>query len=205
MRIGVFGGTFDPVHYGHLLAAECCREQCRLDQVWFLPAAAPPHKQHADMASPADRVAMLKLAIGGHEPFIISRLEIERGGLSYTVDTLTALTQQQPDAQWFFLMGSDSLADLPGWREPGRICELATIVVVVRPSAPPPDFAPLAPIVSAPRIQRMRENVVRMPLVDLSSREIRRCVAERRSIRFRTPRAVEKYIETHGLYAPSPV
>ncbi len=97
-------------------------------------------------------------------------------------------------------MGSDSLADLPGWREPGRICELATIVVVIRPSAPPPDFAPLHAIVSPERIARMREHVVRMPLVDLSSREIRRCVSDGRSIRFRTSRAVEKYIETHGLY-----
>jgi nicotinate-nucleotide adenylyltransferase len=203
MRIGVFGGTFDPVHYGHLLAAECCREQCRLDQVWFLPAAVPPHKQHTDMASSEHRLAMLQLAIGGHEPFVLSRLEIDRGGLSYTVDTLASLVEQQPAAEWYFLMGSDSLADLPGWREPARICELATIVVVVRPSAPPPDFAPLAGMVSAARLQHMREHVVRMPLVDLSSREIRRCVAEGRSIRFRTPRAVEKYIETHGLYRSS--
>jgi nicotinate-nucleotide adenylyltransferase len=153
------------------------------------------------MASAEDRVAMLELAIAGHEPFLVSRLEIDRGGLSYTVDTLAGLTRQQPGTEWFFLMGTDSLADLPGWREPGRICQLATIVVVVRPSAPPPDFAPLAGIVSPDRLELMRQHVVRMPLVDLSSREIRRCVAEGRSIRFRTPRAVEKYIETHGLYS----
>lgn len=200
MRIGVFGGTFDPVHYGHLLLAECCREQCALDQVWFLPAAVPPHKQQ-DGTSPAeDRIAMLQLAIGGHGPFLVSRLEIDRGGVSYTVDTLAALHEQQPGSEWFFLMGADSLADLPGWREPQRICELATIVVVARPHAPRPDFERLRGIVSDDRIDLMRQHLVEMPLMDFSSREMRRRVARGQSIRFRTPRAVEKYIETHGLY-----
>lgn len=201
MRIGVFGGTFDPVHYGHLLLAECCREQCRLDQVWFLPAAVPPHKQHGALTPAEHRIAMLELAIGGHEPFVINRLEIDRGGVSYTVDTLTALAQQQPDAKWFFLMGGDSLADLPGWREPARICELATLVVVARPHAPPPDFGPLAGIVPAERIEHMRQHVVLMPLVDLSSTDLRHRVSQGQSIRYRTPRAVEMYIQTHGLYA----
>jgi nicotinate-nucleotide adenylyltransferase len=201
MRIGVFGGTFDPVHYGHLLLAECCREQCHLDQVLFLPAAVPPHKQHFE-CSPADhRMAMLELAIGGHEPFAISRVEIDRGGVSYTVETLTTLRQQQPHAEWFFLMGADSLADLPGWRAPEEICELATLSVVARPQSPAPDFNSLAGIASPQRIEQFRQHVVTMPLVDLSSTEIRRRVSQGRSIRFRTPRAVEKYIETHGLYA----
>jgi nicotinate-nucleotide adenylyltransferase len=200
MRIGLFGGTFDPVHYGHLLLAECCREQCRLDQVWFLPAAVPPHKQHGERTPAEHRIAMLELAIGGHEPFVVDRLEIDRGGVSYTVDTLLALEQQHPAAEWFFLLGGDSLADLPGWREPARICELATLVAVARPGAPPLDFSPLAAILSVERIEHMRRHVVRMPLIDLSSRDLRQRVSQGQSIRFRTPRAVEKYIETHGLY-----
>ena len=204
MRIGLFGGTFDPVHYGHLLLAECCREQCRLDQVWFLPAAVSPHKQHYQPAPAEDRVAMLQLAIGGHEAFAVSRLEIDRGGVSYTVDTLSELKQQHPDGEWFFLLGSDSLTDLPQWREPARICELAMLVVVARAHAPPPDFGPLERIVPPARIAAMRQHVVEMPLIDLSSRDLRRRVSQGQSIRYRTPRAVEKYIETHGLYAGTP-
>lgn len=203
MRIGVFGGTFDPVHYGHLLLAECCREQCRLDEIWFLPAAVPPHKQHHDRSSAEHRLAMLELAIGGHRPFVVDRREIERGGVSYTVDTLAELVRERPDAQWFFLMGSDSLADLPGWREPARICELALVVTVVRAHAPAPDFDRLQGLLPAERIEQMRSHLVQMPGIDLSSRELRRRVSQGESIRFRTPRAVEEYIRAHGLYLDS--
>ena len=96
MRLGLFGGSFDPVHYGHLLLAECCREQCQLDEVWFLPAATPPHKQGRALTSGEQRIEMLELAIGGHEAFDVCRLEIERGGISYTVDTLAELARRIP-------------------------------------------------------------------------------------------------------------
>jgi nicotinate-nucleotide adenylyltransferase len=111
------------------------------------------------------------------------------------------LKQQHPEAEWFFLLGGDSLADLPGWREPQRICQLATLVVVARPHAPPPDFGPLAPLVPPERIEHMQKHVVQMPLVELSSSDLRSRVSQGQSIRFRTPRAVEKYIETQGLYS----
>ena len=93
-RLGIFGGSFDPVHYGHLLLAECCRETCQLDRVWFMPAAVSPHKVGTQPASDAARIEMLQLAIGGHEPFAVSTIELDRGGLSYTVDTLTAVARR---------------------------------------------------------------------------------------------------------------
>ncbi len=200
MRIGIFGGTFDPVHYGHLLLAETCREQCRLDQVWFLPASVPPHKQQWRLTSPGQRLDMLKLAVAGHESVIVSALEIERGGVSYTVDTLSAIHEQHAGAELFFLMGADSLQDLPTWRETGRICELAVPVVVRRRGAPEPDFNVVADVVPAARREQIRRYQVEMPVVEYSSTAIREFVAAGRSIRYQTPRAVEKYIETHGLY-----
>jgi nicotinate-nucleotide adenylyltransferase len=200
MRVGIFGGTFDPVHHGHLLLAETCREQCRLDHVLFLPASIPPHKQQWRL-TPADRrVEMLRLAVIGHEAFSVSELEIRRGGVTYTVDTLTALREQQPQDELFFLMGADSLRDLPTWREAARICSLAVPVVVRRRDTPEPDFGVLAGLVPAERLQEIRRHQVQMPLVDFSSTAIRRAVAAGQSIRYQTPRAVEMYIRTQGLY-----
>lgn len=200
MRLGLLGGTFDPVHYGHLLLAESCREQAGLDLVWFVPAAVPPHKQGGALTSAAQRIEMLDLAIGGHPSFAVSRLEVERGGVNYTVDTLAEVRAARPGDELYFLLGADSLADLPQWREPGRICELAQLLVVRRPGAPEPDFACLEKIVAPQRLAEIRKRVVDMPGVDLSSTDLRSRVAQGRSIRFQTPRAVEKYIEAQGLY-----
>ena len=200
MRIGLYGGSFDPVHYGHLLLAECCREQCRLDAVWFAPAAVPPHKQDRQLSPASHRIEMLKLGIGGHESFSLYLGEIERGGVSYTVETLEKLHAKHPGDEWFLPMGADSLADLPNWRKPERICELAIPVVVRRTGSPEPDDAVLAKLMSPERLTIARENRVTMPVIELSASDIRRRVAAGQGIRYRTPRAVEKYIETHGLY-----
>lgn len=200
MRLGLFGGTFDPVHLGHLILAEFCREQCRLDEVWFVPAAEPPHKKRPDLTPPGQRVEMLRLAIGGHEAFSVCTREIERGGLSYTVDTLNAIAAEDAARQLFFLLGGDSLADLPHWREPARICELAVPVVVSRPGSPPPNYGALSALLTPQRLAEIRGHQVEMPQIGISSREIRRRVAAGLSIRYQTPRAVEKYIETAKLY-----
>jgi nicotinate-nucleotide adenylyltransferase len=201
MRLGLFGGSFDPVHYGHLLLAECCREQCRLDAVWFLPAAVPPHKQDRHLSPAEARVEMLDLAIAGHEAFSVNRYEVERGGVSYTVDTLRHFREEYPNADLFLLMGSDMLHDLPHWREAHEICRLAIPVVVSRPGPGPPHFECLEGLASPSRIELARQHQVDMPQIELSSREIRRRAARGLSIRYQTPRAVEKYIETHRLYA----
>ena len=200
MRIGLFGGSFDPVHYGHLLLAEHCREHGRLDQVLFMPAATSPHKSDQQPAAAQARVEMLRLAIGGHPAFEVSELEIQRGGVSYTFDTLTALTEQSPNDEWFFLMGGDSLDDLPNWREPERICSLATPVIVARHGSPVPNIDMLKPFVSQQRLNEVKDCLVDMPLIDLSSSEIRERVSCGQSIRYQTPRAVEKYIESANLY-----
>lgn len=200
MRLGIFGGSFDPVHLGHLLLAENCREQARLDQVWFMPAATPPHKPHAQLADGQQRVEMLKLAIGGHESFAVSTLELDRGGVSYTVDTLEQIRAQHPVDELFLLMGADSLADFPTWRSPERILELALPIVVRRVGSPEPDIEPLAALANAERVTQIRASQVEMPAVGISSSEIRRRVAAGKSIRYWTPRGVEKMIEAAGLY-----
>jgi nicotinate-nucleotide adenylyltransferase len=200
MRLGLFGGSFDPVHYGHLMLAECCREQCRLDAVWFLPAAIPPHKQDREPTPAEKRIEMLELAIAGHEAFSVCRYEADRGGVNFTVDTLAQFRQEDPARELFFLVGADMLHDLPHWRNPARVCELAVLVVVRRPGVGPLDFESLGAFLPADRIEAIRRHQVEMPEIGISSTEIRRRVAAGLSIRYWTPRAVEMYVHTHGLF-----
>ena len=203
MRRGIFGGTFDPVHLGHLLLAETCLEQCALDEVWFVPALIPPHKQQHALTSAGLRVEMMQLAVSGHSQLPVSTLELDRGGVSYTWETLHAIHEAHPDCELFFLMGADSLRDLPHWREPQRICELALPITVRRAGSAEIDFTPLENIAQPHQIAEMRRSQVEMPLIELSSTNLRKRIAARQSVRFRLPRAVEKYIETQGLYQDS--
>ena len=199
-RIGILGGSFDPVHYGHLLLAECCHEQCNLDEVWFVPAAANPHKPNGSVAAVDQRLQMLSLAIAGHPAFLVSDVEQQRGGTSYTVETLEYLQQCHTEHEFVILMGADSLADFPQWKQPQRICELAVLSVVRRADCPPLDLDVLAGIATAGQLDKIRAHQVEMPCMELTSTGIRQRVAARQSIRFRTPRAVEQYIGTEGLY-----
>ncbi len=199
-RLGIFGGSFDPVHYAHLLLAESCREQCRLDQVWLLPTASAPHKLQRSATGARHRIEMLRLALGGHDALHVNTLEIERGGISYTFETLESIHRQLPETKLFFLMGADSLEDLPRWREPRRICQLAVPVAVRRAGSPEPSYESLRHLVDVDRLKIFEESQVTMPIVELASTDLRQRVALGQSIRYRTPRAVEKYIETSGLY-----
>ncbi len=199
-RLGLFGGSFDPVHYGHLLLAECCREQARLDQVIFLPAAAPPHKLDRPLTSSVHRVEMLELAIAGHEHFHVSRYEADRPEVSYTVDTLAYFREENPQAELFLLLGADMFNDLPHWRRAEEVCRLALPVVARRAGAAEVDFSLLAPLVEPERLEAIRQHQVEMPSIGISSTDLRRRVAAGRSIRYQTPRAVEEYIRSHGLY-----
>ncbi|MEX2174020.1 MAG: nicotinate-nucleotide adenylyltransferase [Pirellulaceae bacterium] len=200
MRLGIFGGSFNPVHYGHLLLAECCRETCALDEVWLIPAAVPPHKQSQSLAPAKARLEMLELALAGNERLRACSLEVERGGVSYTVDTLATIAAERSGIELFLLMGADSLYDLVNWRQPSRICELATPIVVRRSGAPLPDLEVLSAFVSSARLDEIRRTQVEMPIVELSSTDLRQRAASGHSLRYRTPRAVEQYIQTHGLY-----
>ncbi len=146
------------------------------------------------------RVEMLQLAIGGHDAFEVSRIELDRGGISFSVDTLETVHAEQPTAQLFFMMGADSLVEFSTWRSPKRICELAIPLVVARPGSSLPDLDLIAPFVDDRRLAEIRACQTIMPQIGLSSSEIRSRAAAGESIRFQTPRAVEKYIEAHNLY-----
>lgn len=198
MRLGIFGGTFDPVHYGHLLLAEQCREQCRLDEVWFIPAGIPPHKLAQTVASGTARAEMLELAIAGHDRFAVDRRELKKQSACFTVETLAELHNEDAARELFFLMGADSLGDFPTWREPARILKLATLVVVNRGDEPPPALEPLQSLLGAQAADRVL--TVAIPGLGLASSDIRRRVARGQSIRYMTPRGVECYVGTHKLY-----
>jgi nicotinate-nucleotide adenylyltransferase len=183
-RVGVFGGTFDPVHVGHLAIALAALESVPLDRVLFVPVRRSPLKDRDPLASVDDRVAMLEAAIAGEPRFSLSRVELERDGVSYTVDTLEALRSQ---GELFLILGSDALADLARWRRPDRIRELATILVAARPGAPEPDPVHHARAFDAPRL-------------DISSRELRARAARGLSLRYLVPDAVWEHIEKRGCY-----
>ncbi len=204
MRIGIYGGSFNPVHLGHLIAAECCREQARLDRVLFMPAATPPHKQGQLLADAADRVAMLTLAVGGHEAFAVSTIEVDRGGVSYTVDTLAVLAQRHPHDTLVLVLGPDALAQLPTWREPQTIADRCELVAVERERlddvAAIARDAGLADLLGQERLAALIASRVRMPAIGLRASDLRAAVAAGTSIRYRTPRAVEAFVMSQGLY-----
>lgn len=198
-RIGVLGGTFDPVHYGHLMVAESCREQLLLDQVRFIPAAKPPHKLDETLTDGNIRADMLTLAVSGYPEFVIDRRELKRTGPSFTIDTLTDLAAENPGRELFLLMGADSLRDLLTWRNPQGITDLAVVVACSRPGIPALHRSQVVEWVGKEIAERVK--TVTIPGTDLSSTNLRRRVAERRSLRFMTPRAVETFIAQHQLYA----
>lgn len=199
-KIGIFGGSFDPVHLGHLLLGEFCREQAQLDEVWFVPVKKAPHKTDGPIALDKHRLEMLGLATWGQDGFRVNDLEIQRGGISYTVETLEDLKQTHPESQFFFLMGADSLNDLGTWRSPERICELATPLVVVRGGETEPEWTILQNYVDGDLAEIQRRHRIDFPAIGLSSSEIRKRVQRGQSIRFQTPRSVEQYIRTHSIY-----
>ena len=202
MRVGVFGGTFDPVHTGHLILAEQCREQGRLDEVWFVPAPRPPQKDEGVLTRFEQRVEMLALATAGNPAFKIDELEKERSGPSYTVDTLAELRRRHPGHEFFLLVGSDTLADLPHWHEPRRVLELAGLLVMARPGNPVLTADELLRRLGPPA-PPLRLEVVQVPLIDISSRDLRRRARAGRSLRYFLPRAVECYVRDKRLYKPA--
>src|SRR5215208_4443114 len=204
MRIGIFGGTFDPVHYGHLIVAEQAREQAGLDQVWFVPSARPPHKGDRPI-SPFDRRAeMLSLAIAGQEDkFTVEPAERDRPGPSYTADTLDELNVRHPNTDWFLLLGADSVKDLPTWYEPLRIIGRATLLVAARPGYPLWTAGELATALGADP-GRVRLRVVDIPQIDIASRDLRRRAAEGRSLLFQVPHPFRVYVREKRLYQTDP-
>jgi nicotinate-nucleotide adenylyltransferase len=221
-RVGLLGGTFDPIHYGHLVIAEQVCEALGLDRVLFVPARIPPHKPVAELAPADDRAAMVDLAIAGNRAFASCRIEMEHDGPSYTADTLAQLVgeaaRQGVARDFFFILSSEALAGLPTWHEPHRLLALCRLAVVPRPGAPLPDRAWLAdhlPLVASrggaaaatgdaagSGSEALIDRVVCVPTVPLanSASDIRSRAAAGRSIRYLVPPAVETYIREHRLY-----
>jgi len=207
MRLGIFGGSFDPVHMGHLALARACHQQAALDEIWFMPTAVQPLKQRGPHATGGQRAEMLQLAIdeiqsepGRPRPrsdaWRICTLEIDRGGLSYTVDTLGQLHIELPEAKLFFMIGADAVRDVPHWKEPFEIFRLATPLVVHRAGRSEPELAALTSLCTA----ETQPKLVEMPPVDVSSSEIRSRIVAGVSLHGLVPQAVADYIRQHGIY-----
>lgn len=193
--IGVFGGTFDPIHIGHLAVAERACDELGLDEVVFVPALQPPHKPHRVISPIQHRVTMLELAIAGNPRFCWSDVDMRPGEPSYTVSMLQRLQDQEPDADLAFIVGEDSLRDFATWHQPERILELTRLVVADRPGVEVDESVYAA-------VPGLRERVLRFPapLLEVSSTALRARVAAGYSIRYLVPTAVFAYIEEHGLY-----
>ena len=198
MNIGVLGGTFDPVHSGHLVIAEEARLRFGLNKVLFVPAGQPWLKTNSKITAAAHRVEMLKRAIADNAGFELSTMEIDRPGPSYSVDTVAVLQQQSgAGAKIFFLIGWDSLSELPQWKEPARLIQLCKLVAVTRPGFSRPDLKSLEP-----SIPGITQSVVWLdiPPIDISSSDIRDRVAQGLSIHSLVPDDVESYIAENKLY-----
>jgi nicotinate-nucleotide adenylyltransferase len=200
MKVGVLGGSFDPIHFGHLIAAEEVRFRLQLTEVLFVPAGRPPHKLLRKMSPVEDRIAMVKLAIAGNPYFRISRVDVDRPGPHYTVDAIELLKMEMgPEVEIYFIVGLDSLMEMWMWREPLRLLQSCNVVAVTRPGYE--DLSGLAPEIREAGEGRI--TMVPIPRMDVSSSNLRQRVvegAEGATIKYQVPEAVEEYIYRKRLY-----
>ncbi len=187
MRIGIFGGSFDPIHIGHLIVAEAAADRLPLDRVHFVPASQQPHKLGEHRASVEDRIAMLELAVAHNPRFALDRREADRAGTSYTVDTLRSLSAEFPEDELFLLVGADAAARLSTWREGDVVRQLASVTVLSRPGAGPASDSETG-------------HHLEVPAIGVSATAIREAVARGDSIRYLVPAGVAAYIAAHELY-----
>lgn len=193
IKVGFMGGTFDPVHYGHLLAAETAREACGLDEVWFVPSGQPPLKANEPHADGEARLEMVYRAIDFQPHFRAMDVELERDGISYTIDTIKALSEIYPGRTFSIIIGSDRVNDLPEWREIEALAELVSFIGLTRAGE-------TLALDALPSYIREKLTIVEMPLIEISSTAIRERVASGRSIRFLVPEKVHSFIRRTGLY-----
>jgi len=187
MKIGILGGTFNPIHIGHLILAEEVREKLKLDKVIFVPTYFPPHKDNSDIAQACARLAMIKLAIKGNRYFLASDIEIKRDGRSYTIDTLKEFKRIYPQDELYFIIGSDLLKYLDDWKDLQEIIKMVKFIVATRPGYP---------------LEKIPSYISTIPIraVDISGFEIRRAIKEDKSFRYLVSEAVLKYINKKRLY-----
>lgn len=200
-RRGILGGTFDPIHYGHLLLAEGAREHCSLDHILFVPAGTPPHKRHRPRTDGQQRSQMIALAVAPWPEYELEPFEIETPGVSYTIRTIEYLEKKYPGDELFLIIGSETLADLPNWYCPERLCSKVTLAVAHRCGFPEPDFSPLASFVPNETLCRWRQGVIPMPQIEISSTKIRERVVSGKSVRFLLPPSVENYLLEKEIYS----
>jgi nicotinate-nucleotide adenylyltransferase len=190
------GGTFDPLHIGHMLAAEAARDSYELDEVWFMPSHIPPHKHEAGVSG-EDRLAMVQEAVKGHECYRTLDWEVNRGGVSYTIDTVRMLQERYPDIDLYFIIGADMVQYLPKWRSIEELAERLTFIGVGRPGTP-------LNLDVLPEAIAGKVMLADMPMVDISSTMLRKRAAEGKSIRYMVPEAVFNYVHRSGLYGVQP-
>lgn len=197
-KVGIMGGTFNPIHNGHLFLAENAYEQVGMDEILFMPSKNPPHKLNLDLVSDQHRTNMVKLAIEDNPHFKISTMELEREGITYTADTLSILTRDNPDTEFYFIEGADSLMTMKYWMKPQTVFDLCTIVVAGRDDV---DFVKLNN--EAKYYQKKYQAkvlILKMPTIQIASANIRDRIAEAKSIRYHVPEVVLQYIKKHKLY-----
>ncbi len=197
-RIGIMGGTFNPVHFAHLILAESAYEELKLDKVYFMPSKKPPHKLNENIIGDEHRVQMIKLAIQNNPHFILSCLELDREGITYTADTLEELTRNYPQDEFYFIMGADSLFQIEEWFNIEQIFKLSVIVAAVR------DHSTYEEITGQMKhltdTFHARIHLLNTPNMDISSKMLRQYIKDGRSIRYYVPDPVINYISSHGLY-----
>jgi nicotinate-nucleotide adenylyltransferase len=191
-KIGLLGGTFDPIHNGHLIAAQAAQEAAKLDEIWFIPTLSPPHKPQP-RADSNHRRHMLELAIEGNPAFRMENIELQREGTSYTIDTVIGLQQQYPEIMFYWIVGSDMVKDLPNWRKVEELAELISFIGLERPDQPGDDSV-------LPSFIRRRLLRAAMPPIGVSSSDIRRRLKEGRSVRYMLPESVLDFIRKEGIY-----
>jgi nicotinate-nucleotide adenylyltransferase len=199
-KIGIIGGSFDPVHIGHLIIAQDAAERLELSEVIFVPAAIPPHKQHLQQADIEHRINMLKIALEGDIRISVSDIEMRRGGVSYTIDTVRELRALHPDSELVLIVGSDTLVDLHNWYQPEELLSLCEVASFLRPGENSVDQIAEKICFSTTQKKAVMKNLIEAHQVEVSSTEIRMRVAEGLGIRYLVPPEVEMYIYEHSLY-----
>lgn len=197
MKLGIMGGTFNPIHIGHLVCAEEAVSQYGLDRIIFMPTGLPPHKEVAGGTGSEDRYLMTVIAVASNPRFQVSRIEIDKQKLCYTVDTIRQLKQEIPDADLFFITGADAVLEILDWKDPEELLEMATLIAATRPGYPLDRLSDITE-----RFTRGdRVKVMEIPAIGVSSSLIRQRVSQGSSIRYLVPAGVEQYIAKEGLYS----
>ncbi|WP_066636402.1 nicotinate-nucleotide adenylyltransferase [Desulfolucanica intricata] len=196
--LGIMGGTFDPIHYGHLVAAEGARHQFNLDKVIFVPSGRPPHKTENKISDPSQRLAMTNLAIASNNYFDISAIEVERPGLSYTIDTVLSFRSMYRSSKLYFITGGDAVLEILTWKDVGRLISLCTFIAATRPGYHLEHLEQA--FLELPAAYRKNIHIMEVPALAISSTDIRERIRTGRPIKYLLPESVEQYVNKHNLY-----